>query len=131
MYIPSFPTYLSVYILTKKVNLYQAVGFNIVKITCATFFVNVFKKMAAGSHFGCPKSLLTISDQYHNFYFVNFFTKWPPAPILDVRNSLSIAFLAILDQCEILFLFGIVLQNGCCRPFWMTEIHDRISGHFR
>ena len=30
----------------------------IVQITRATFFVNVLKKMAAGSHFGCPKITL-------------------------------------------------------------------------
>ena len=56
---PRFPAYLSVYILTKSEFISScsrpAVGSNIVQITCATFFVNVFKKMAAGSHFGCPK----------------------------------------------------------------------------
>ena len=59
MYIPSFSTYLSVYILTKREFISScrrpAVGSNIVQITRATFCVNVLKKMAAGSHFGCPK----------------------------------------------------------------------------
>ena len=57
-----------------------------------------FCKMAAGGHFGSPicailddrKSLsiafLTISDQYATlFFFLNFFSKWPPAAILEVR----------------------------------------------
>ena len=36
-----------------------------------------------------------------DFYFVwIFFTKWPPAGILDDRKSLSIAFLAISDHME-------------------------------
>ena len=54
--------------------------------------------MAAGRHFGSPfwailddrKSLsiafLTISDQYATFFFFEFFfSKWPPAAILEVR----------------------------------------------
>ena len=32
-----------------------------------------------------------------------FFTKWVPAAILDVRNSLSMAFLAISDHCKTFF----------------------------
>ena len=75
MYIPSFPTYLSVYILTKSEFISNcsrpAVSSNIVQITRATFFVNVFKKMAAGTILDVQKSLHAISDQYHNFYFVN------------------------------------------------------------
>ena len=53
--------------------------------------------MAAGSILAVQKSLLTISDQYHNFYFCELFTKWLPTAILDVQNSLSMAFLAISD----------------------------------
>ena len=53
--------------------------------------------MAAGRHFGSPfwailddlKSLsiafLAISDQYTTFFFLIFFSKWPPAAILEVR----------------------------------------------
>ena len=37
-----------------------------------------------------------------NFFFLNFFTKWPPAANLDVRKS------RLID-----------------RPFWMSEIHFR------
>ena len=40
---------------------------------------------------------------------------------LDDRKSLSIAFLAISGQYTTFFyLFS---QNGCRRPFWMTESH--------
>ena len=81
MYIPSFPTYLSVYILT-KVNLYQV----------------VFGQKSVRTLFKSQKSLLAISDQYHNFYFVIFLAKWLPAAILYVQNSLSMAFLAISDR---------------------------------
>ena len=58
---------------------------------------------------------------------LQFLTKWLPSAILDVRNSLSIAFLAILDQYGI-FYFFFKLQNGRRRPFWMSEIHFR--SHF-
>ena len=40
---------------------------------------------------------------------------------MDVQNSLSMAFLAISDQCE--FFLKIFLQNGRRRSFWMSEIH--------
>ena len=97
------------------------------------FFFEVFFKMAAGGHFGSPiwgilddrKSLsiafLTISDQYAISIF--FFTKWLPATIWDDRKSLSITFLVIPDQYATLIFFK--SQNGCRRPFWMTENHFR------
>ena len=92
-----------------------------------TFFGN-FYKMAAVGHFGCPKFTSDrISGHFRsirNFHFFwKFFTKWLPSAILDVRNSLSIAFLAILDQCGILFFYKILLQNSRCRTFWMFENH--------
>ena len=45
-------------------------------------------------------AFLAISYQYATLMFCLdfFFTKWPPAAILDDRKSLSIAFLAISDQ---------------------------------
>ena len=51
-------------------------------------------------------AFLAISDQYKTF-FQTIFTKWPPAPILDVRNSLLIAYLAIsyIYATLIYFLF--------------------------
>ena len=78
--------------------------------------------MAAVGHFGCPKFTFDVISGHfrsiRNFFFkiclqndhrsiqidtqLNFFykflTKWLPSAILDVRNSLLIAFLAILDQ---------------------------------
>ena len=54
-----------------------------------------------------------------------FLTKWLPAVILDDWKSLSIAFLAISDQYTTFIFFP---QNGCRRPFWMTENHFRM--HF-
>ena len=46
------------------------------------------------------KAFLAISDQYATFFYFEFFSKWPPSAILEVR-------------------FG---------PFWMTENHFR--SHF-
>ena len=46
--------------------------------------------MAASSHFGCPKIT--------SYHFRSI--PWLPAAILDVQNSLSMAFLAISDQYE-------------------------------
>ena len=66
-------------------------------------------------------AFLAISMQH---FFVEIFTKWPPAPILDVRNLLWITFLTILDQ----YRFFIFLQNGCQWPFWMSENYFR--SHF-
>ena len=61
-------------------------------------------KMAAPAILDDQKSLsiafLAISDQYATFIFLSFFSKWPPAAILEVP-------------------FG---------PFWMTENHFR--SHF-
>ena len=112
------------------------------------------------------KSLLTISDQYHNFYccecflqngcrlafwmsethfrshfwpfqintklfYLKIFTKWPPVPILDVRNSLSIAFLDISDlyaTCIFLDIFDIMPPVGHFRCPKFT--FDHISDHF-
>ena len=63
--------------------------------------------MAAGAHFGCPKFTFDrISGHFRsirNFIFLEILTKWLPSAILDVRNSLSIAFLAILDQYGIFY----------------------------
>ena len=47
---------------------------------------------------------------------------------MDGRKSLSIAFLAISDQYATLFVSIFFSQNGCRRPFWMTENHLR--SHF-
>ena len=68
--------------------------------------------MAAGAHFGYPKFTFDrISGHLRsirNFIFLKFLTKWLLSAILDVRNSLSIAFLAISDQYGILKKFEIL-----------------------
>ena len=71
------------------------------------FFLNFFYKMAAGGHFGCPKITFDlISDHFrsiHNFnFFLKFLTKSLLSAISDIRNSLWITFLAILDQYRFL-----------------------------
>ena len=129
------------------------------------FFLEIFDKMAAVGHFGCPKFTFDrISGHFRsirNFFFLEILTKWLPSAILDVRNSLSIAFLAISDRYSTFFFgnfykmaavghfgcpkftfdrisghfrsirnfnfFGNFLQNGCRRPFWMSEIHFSIA----
>ena len=83
--------------------------------------------MAAGSHFGCPKI-----TSYHNFYFANLFTKWLPVAILDVQNSLSMAFLAISDQYEIIFFIEIFYKMAAGAHYGCPKFtFDRISNHFR
>ena len=52
-----------------------------------------------------PPPFRAISDQYATFIFLNLFTKWLPAAILDDRKSLLIAFLAISDQYATFFIF--------------------------
>ena len=86
------------------------------------FFLFIFYKMVVGAHIGCPK--FTYDSIQFNFwpfqidtqlFLLKFLTKWLTSAILDVRNSLSITFLGILDQYRI-FCF-IFLQNACRRPF--------------
>ena len=121
------------------------------------FVFEIFDKMPAGGYFGCLKITFDhISGHFSDlFCFLKFVTKWPPAPILDVRNSLLIAFLAISDRYATFFgkmaavghfgcpkftfygnsgrsiqsFFLIFLQNAHfgCPKFTF----DRISGHFR
>ena len=89
------------YIYWPKVNLYQVVvsqqSVQTLFKSLAQLFLYMFKKMAAGSHFGYPKiTFHPISYHYRSipqFLFCEFF-----------------------------------LQNGCRRPFWMSEIHFR--SHF-
>ena len=121
--------------------------------------------MAAGAHFGYPKFTfdrisghfrsirnfilfwkfftkwlpLAILDVWNSLsiaflaildQYGIFFTKWPPAPILDVRNSLSIAFLAISDRYATLF-FRIFLTKRLLLVILLKFIFDSNSGHFR
>ena len=72
--------------------------------------------------------------QINTKLFLFFFTKWPPAPILDVQNSLSIAFLAISDQyATLIFFWNFYFCElfTTWRPFWMSFTFDRISDPFR
>ena len=100
MYIPSFPKYLSIYILTKSEFISScsqpAVGSNIVQITHTTFFVNVKKN-------GCRQ------------------------PFWISKNHFPSHFLPFQIDTTI-FILWICLQNGCRRPFWMSEIH--LWSHF-
>ena len=48
-------------------------------------------------------SFLAILDQYATLTFLEILTKWLPSAILNIRNSLSIAFLAISDRYTTLF----------------------------
>ena len=70
--------------------------------------------MAAGAHFGCPKFTFDrISGHFRSIRNFNLFgnlTKWLPSAILDVRNSLPILFLAILDQYGI-FIFLLIFDK--------------------
>ena len=67
-----------------------------------------------------------------------FFTKWPPAAILDGRKSLSIAFLAISDQYAAFFFFlnlykmAVIIssQNVRQRPFWFIRFAPKSIGFF-
>ena len=63
---------------------------------------------------------------------LKFLTKWLTSAILDVRISLSIAFLAISDQYATLFVFEIFDKMADVGHFGCPKFtFDRISGHFR
>ena len=76
-------------------------------------FVEIFDKMAAVGHFGCPNFTLDhISGHFRSiqilFYFLQngfFFT-------MDVQKSLSISFLAISDRCTTLIFFYKMAAGG-------------------
>ena len=101
--------------------------------------MNLFNKMDADGHFGCPKITFgRISGHFRlirNFIFLGkFFTKWLPSAILDVRKSLSISFLAISDRYAYATLFVLdffdkmaAIGHFGCAKFTL----DHISGHFR
>ena len=82
---------------------------------------------------------LFISDKYHNFIFCDFFTNWLPVAILDVRDSLSIAFLGISDRYETSVfqintkLFILIFTKWPPGAYFRRAIFtfDRISGQFR
>ena len=64
------------------------------------------------SHFGWLKFIFVhISRHFRSKHNFNFF-KWPPAAILDGRNSLSFAFFTISDQNKIFIFFQNVTTRG-------------------
>ena len=72
-------------------------------------------------------AFLTISDQYHNFYFVKFVYKMASAGHFGFQKSLSVAFLVISDQYETFFYkMAAGAHFGCPKLTF-----DLISGHFR
>ena len=82
-----------------------AVHFGCPKLTFEQLYfflenLKFFYKVAAVGHFGCPKIFDRISDHssIRNYIFFGNFWQNGLSAILDVRNSLSIAFMAILDQ---------------------------------
>ena len=89
--------------------------------------------MAAGSHFGCSKSLcitfLTISDQYHNFYFVNFFYKMAAVGHFGCPKFTLDHISGYFRSIQIFYFFLDFVQNGCRWPFWMSENHFRSHFH--
>ena len=58
----------------------------------------------------------TESDFWPFYFVLNFFTKWLPVAILDVRISLSIAFLAISDRYGTFFFVEIFDKRK-----WLTS----------
>ena len=100
------------------------------------FYFEFFYKMAAGGHFGCPKITFDLISGHfrsiHNLIFVlKFLTKWLPSTILDVRNSLWITFLAILDQYRFFIFLDFFYKMAAGGHFGCLKItFDLISGHF-
>ena len=101
------------------------------------YFVNFVYKMAAGGHFGCHLKITfdRISGHFRsirNYFLLKFVTKWPPAAILDVRNSLLIHFLTFQINTELFFFFLIFDKIAASGHFGFPKItFNRISGHFR
>ena len=64
------------------------------------------------------------------FIFVNYFTKWLLAAILEVQNSLSMAFLAISDKYETFFTKqNFFYKMAASAHFGSPKLtFDRISG---
>ena len=146
------PQHTCLYIYWPKVNLYQAIVVgqqsvrtlfkSLVQLFCKCFLKKLPFWMS-------KKHFLPFQINTTIFIFVNIFTKWLPAAILDDRNSLLMAFLAISDQYETFFfnfykivaganfgcpkftfdhIFLKFLTKWLRRPFCISEIHVR--SHF-
>ena len=116
------------------VNLYQVVfGQQSVRTLFKYFFFQWPPVTMSKNHF-LPFQINTII-----YIFVNFFTKWLPVAILDVQNSLSMAFLAISDQHKTFLNFvtkwpaAPILDVGSFfGTFFFVDIFDKMAavGHF-
>ena len=101
--------------------------------TTIFIYVKFVYKMAAGGHFGCPKLTFDgMSGHFRsilNVFCCNFY-KMAAGAHLDVRNSLSISFLAFSDRYPAVYIFfdkmAAVGHFGCPKFTF-----DHISGHFR
>ena len=71
-----------------------------------------------------PIAFLAILDQYGIFIFLDFFYKMAASAHFGYPKF---TFDRISGHNQ-LYFFGFFLQNGCRRPFWMSEIHFR--SHF-
>ena len=103
-----FTKWLAVAILDVRKSL--SVSFLAISDRYTTLFLcEIFDKMAAVGHFGCPKFTLDrISGHFrsiHIFIYFILFTKWLPVAMLDVRNSLAISFLSISHRYATLIFF--------------------------
>ena len=103
-------------------------------ISIRNFFICNFliHKMAAGGHFGWPKTLsiafLAISDQYATFIFWEMLSqnvRWRP---LWTENQFWSLFSPFQINTQLFIFLNFFLQNGRRQPFWMTENHFR--SHF-
>ena len=82
-----------------------------------------FDKMADVGHFGCPKFTFWPFQIDMQLYFCwKFLTKWLPAAILDVPNSLSIAFLVISDRYATCFWPPAAILNGMTQTMSIIEL---------
>ena len=86
--------------------------------------------MAAGNHLGCPKITLylTISDQYHNFYFCEVFLQnGCRRPFWMSKNHFRSHFRSIRN-----FFLNFVYKMAAVGHFGCPKFTlDHISGHFR
>ena len=74
-------------------------------------------------------TFLAISDQYTNFnYFLEIFDKMAAVGYFGCPKFTFDRISGHFRSIRNYYFFGIFWQNGCRRPFWMSEIHFR--SHF-
>ena len=97
-----------------------------------------FHKMAAGGHFGWPKITFDhISRHFrsiHNFSFLIFFSKWPPAAILEVRfapKTIGFFHYVLSMAMPNMKLIGeFMTQLEMPQSFWAFWYKMAARGHF-